>query len=140
MTLVCHSGEERRRTVFVSRKLEVTNCDLKFWNEEEDSLRSQTVTLKGRGRHTKYNSFAFTEQGVAMLSTVLKSERAIDVNIAVMRAFVKMRQLLSTHEELRRTIEEMEAKYDDQFRVVFEAISQLLKAEENPKPKIGFKE
>jgi len=106
--------------------------------EEEVTLRSQTVTLKGRGRHSKYLSFAFTEQGVAMLSSVLKSERAIEVNIAIMRAFVEMRQLLSTHEELKRKIEEMESKYDKHFQVVFEAIRQLLAEEEKPTRRIGF--
>ena len=106
--------------------------------EEEVTLRSQTVTLKGRGRHSKYLSFAFTEQGVAMLSSVLKSERAIEVNIAIMRAFVEMRQLLSTHEELKKKIEEMESKYDKHFQVVFEAIRQLLAEEEKPTRRIGF--
>ena len=81
---------------------------------------------------------AFTEQGVAMLSSVLNSERAIEVNIAIMRIFVRMRQLLGTHEELKRKIEEMEAKYDEQFRLVFEAIRQLLADDEKPKKKIGF--
>lgn len=108
--------------------------------EEEDSLRSQTVTLKGRGQHSKYLSFAFTEQGVAMLSSVLKSERAIEVNIAIMRTFVQMRQMLVTHAhaDLRRKIEEMESKYDEQFQIVFEAIRQLLADDEKSKPKIGF--
>ena len=106
--------------------------------EEEDSLRSQTVTLKGRGQHSKYLSFAFTEQGVAMLSSVLKSERAIEVNIAIMRAFVRMRQMLVTHADLKRKIEEMEAKYDEQFQIVFEAIRQLLADDEKPMKKIGF--
>ena len=106
--------------------------------EEEVTLRSQTVTLKGRGRHSKYLSFAFTEQGVAMLSSVLKSERAIEVNITIMRAFVKMRQLLSTHEELKKKIEEMESKYDEQFQMVSEPIRQLLAEEEKPTRRIGF--
>ncbi len=86
----------------------------------------------------RYAPMAVTEQGVAMLSTVLKSERAIDVNIAIMRAFVKMRQMLATHADLKRKIEEMEAKYDEQFQVVFEAIRQLLEEDEKPKRKIGF--
>lgn len=106
--------------------------------EEEDSLRSQTVILKGRGRHSKYRSFAFTEQGVAMLSSVLKSEQAIQVNIAIMRAFTQLRRLLATHEDLRRKIEEMEAKYDEQFGIVFEAIRQLLEEDAKPKRRIGF--
>jgi uncharacterized membrane protein len=71
-------------------------------------------------------------------SSVLRSERAIDVNIAIMRAFVKMRQMLATHKDLKRKIEKMESKYDEQFQVVFEAIRQLLEADEKPKRKIGF--
>lgn len=105
---------------------------------EEDSLRSQIVTLKGRGQHSKYLSFAFAEQGVAMLSSVLKSARAIEENIAIMRAFVQMRRILATHEDLKRKIEEMEEKYDERFRVVFEAIRQLLAEDEKSKRKIGF--
>lgn len=81
---------------------------------------------------------AFTEQGVAMLSSVLNSKRAIQVNIQIMRAFTKLRQMLATHEELRQKIEAMEAKYDDQFKVVFEAIRQLLAKEEVSDKKIGF--
>ena len=87
---------------------------------------------------TRYAPMAFTEQGVAMLSSVLKSERAIQVNIAIMRALVKMRQMLGTHAELKKKIEEMEAKYDEEFRVVFEALGQLLEEDENPKRRIGF--
>ena len=81
---------------------------------------------------------AFTQEGVAMLSSVLNSKRAIQVNIQIMRAFTKLRQMLATHEDLRRKIEEMEQKYDQQFQVVFDAIKLLLEAEEKPKPKIGF--
>jgi phage regulator Rha-like protein len=109
--------------------------------EEDDSLRSQTVTLKGRGQHAKYLSFAFTEQGVAMLSSILKSERAIEVNIAIMRAFVKMRELLSTNKKLAQKLGELEKRlteHDENFRIVFEAIKQLLEADEKPKRKIGF--
>ena len=103
--------------------------------EEEDFLRSQTVILKGRGKHSKYLSFAFTEQGVAMLSSVLKSDRAIEVNIAIMRTFVQMRQMLSGHEDLKQKLEAMESKYDEQFKVVFEAIRQLLTPPERKKMK-----
>jgi phage regulator Rha-like protein len=109
--------------------------------EEEDSLRSQIVTLKGRGKHSKYLSFAFTEQGVAMLSTVLNSERAIEVNIAIMRAFVRMRELLATNKKMARKLDELEKRltgHDEQFQMVFEAIRQLIEVEEKPKKKIGF--
>jgi hypothetical protein len=81
---------------------------------------------------------AFTEQGVAMLSSVLKSKRAIQVNIQIMRTFTRFRQMLEGHKELQKKIEAMEEKYDEQFRVVFEAIKQLITEEEKPKRKIGF--
>ncbi len=86
----------------------------------------------------RYTPMAFTEQGVAMLSSVLNSDRAIQVNIQIMRAFTRLRQMLSTHEELKRKIEAMESKYDRQFRVVFEAIKQLIDTDDKPKRKIGF--
>jgi len=92
---------------------------------EETLLRSQIATLEGKGKHSKYLSMAFTEQGVAMLSSVLNSKRAIDVNIAIMRAFVKMREILATNKEFSvklKIIEDQLAEHDEQFRVVFEAI------------------
>jgi len=82
--------------------------------------------------------FAFTEHGVLMLSSVLKSERAVQVNIQIMRAFTKLRKILSTHEELKKKIENMEKKYDENFKIVFEAIKQLLDNDDKPKRKIGF--
>jgi hypothetical protein len=81
---------------------------------------------------------AFNEQGVAMLSSVLNSNRAIEVNILIMRAFVRLRGMISTHKELLRKLEEMEMKYDEQFRVVFEAIRQLMTPPDPPRKKIGF--
>jgi len=105
--------------------------------EENKFLRSQNVTLK-RGQHSKYLPFAFSEQGVAMLSSVLKSDRAIQVNIQIMRAFSKLREMLSTHADLKKKIEAMEKKYDQQFQVVFEAIKQLLEIEAKPRKEIGF--
>ena len=94
---------------------------------EVTRLRSQLVTLKKeRGQHRKYLPYVFTEQGVAMLSTVLNSERAIQVNIAIMRAFVHLRRLLSSHKDLARKLEQLEKKYDTQFRVVFDAIRKLM--------------
>ena len=105
--------------------------------KEYHMLRCQFGTLK-HGEHAKYLPYAFTEQGVAMLSSVLKSKTAIQVNIQIMRAFIKMRQMLSSHEKLYRKVETMEKKYDAQFKIVFEAIKQLLKPPEKPKRKIGF--
>jgi len=99
--------------------------------EEYTSLRRQIGTLK-RGAHSKYPPFVFTEQGVAMLSSVLNSKRAIQVNIQIMRTFTKLRKMLSTHEDLKRKIESMETKYDEQFQIVFEAIKQLLSEDDEP--------
>jgi len=81
---------------------------------------------------------AFTEQGVAMLSSVLKSDRAIQVNIQIMRIFSQFKRMLSGHRDLEKKIEAMEAKYDRLLLVVFEAIKQMLKEDEKPKQKIGF--
>ncbi len=106
--------------------------------EENGSLRSQNVTLK-RGGHSKYLPFAFTEQGVAMLSSVLNSDKAVQVNIEIMRAFVRLREILSSHKDLKRKLLALEKKYDEQFQIVFEAIRALMKEEEKPKRKIGFK-
>ena len=108
---------------------------------EAKSLRSQLVTLKtpGRGRHRKYLPYAFTEQGVAMLSSVLRSPRAIKVNIEIMRAFVRLRQILSTHADLAKKLNDLEQKYDKNFRVVFETIRQLMTPPDEPKRPIGFR-
>jgi hypothetical protein len=104
--------------------------------QEFDHLRSQIVTSSWGG--ARYSPMAFTEQGVAMLSSVLNSGRAIKVNIQIMRAFTQLRQMLSTHKDLKKKIEKMEKKYDQQFQVVFEAIKQLLEADAKPRKKIGF--
>jgi len=99
--------------------------------------RSQTVTLK-HGQNIKYLPYAFTEQGVAMLSSVLNSERAIQVNIAIMRAFIKLREVLLTHKELAQKLEELERKYqlhEKDIQAIFEAIIKLLEhPKEPPKP------
>jgi phage regulator Rha-like protein len=108
----------------------------KLTKEEFDDLRSQIVTSSWGG--TRYQSMAFTEQGVAMLSNVLKSQRAVQVNIQIMRAFSKLREMLSTHKDLKKKIEEMEKQYDENFRIVFEAIKQLLETDTKPRKKIGF--
>jgi phage regulator Rha-like protein len=123
----------------VRRNIDRFPADFMFelTNSENQALRSQNVTLK-RGQHSKYLPFAFTEHGVLMLSSVLKSERAIQVNIVIMRAFVKLREIMATHKDLKRKIESMEKKYDEQFRIVFEAIKQLIETDEKPKKKIGF--
>lgn len=82
---------------------------------------------------------AFTEQGVAMLSGILNSERAVEVNIAIMRTFVQIRKWVISHKELAKKIEDMEKQYDEKFKIVFEAIKQLIKQETTPRSQIGFK-
>ena len=94
--------------------------------EEDESLRSQIVTSKtGRGGR-RYRAFVFTEQGVAMLSSVLNSERAVQVNITIMRAFVRLREMMDSNKELAAKLDALEKKYDGQFRVVFQAIRKLM--------------
>lgn len=95
-------------------------------DEELSDWRSQFVTSNSDRMGLRHAPMAFTEQGVAMLSTVLNSKRAIDVNIAIMRTFVKLRQMLDSHAKLAQKLAELEAKYDGQFRVVFEAINELI--------------
>ena len=104
--------------------------------KEDASLRSQIVTSKRGGR--RYLPYVFTQEGVAMLSGVLDSERAISVNIQIMRAFTQLRRMLLTNYDLRRKIESMEGKYDQQFKVVFDAIKRLLTPPEKPGRRIGF--
>ena len=114
---------------------------------ENESLRSQIVTLDdGRGKHSKYLPMVFTEQGVAMLSGILKSKRAIQVNIAIMRAFVQFRKLLEGNKELAQKIKELETmtverfeENDEKFQMVFEAIRQLIQVKNTPMNPIGFK-
>ena len=108
-------------------------------SKETDALRSQSVTAK-TGRGGRRNApYAFTEQGVAMLSSVLRSPRAVRVNIEIMRAFVQLRRMLLAHEELARKLEQLEHKYDGQFEVVFRAIRELMKARLLFPRKIGFR-
>ena len=108
-------------------------------SEEWTSLRTQFASLKkGRGLNPKYPPFAFTEQGVAMLSGVLRSSRAVMTNIAIMRTFVSLRKWMNSNKELAAKIKQLEGKYDEQFKVVFDAICQLIKEEKESRP-IGFK-
>ena len=104
--------------------------------QEWKTLRYQIGTSSwGGGRYPPY---AFTEQGVAMLSSVLRSDKAVLVNIEIMRTFVRLREILATHKDLACKLEELETKYDEQFRVVFEAIRQLMTPPDPPKRRIGF--
>jgi hypothetical protein len=108
--------------------------------DENASLRSQFATLKtGRGGHRKYLPSVFTEQGVAMLSSVLNSERAVQVNITIMRAFVQMREFAASNRILTRRLDDLEKKYDSQFKAVFDAIRQLTAPPVKGKKQIGFR-
>lgn len=103
--------------------------------EEAKGLRSQIVTLEtGRGRHSKYAALAFTEQGVAMLSSVIRSKRAVQVNIEIMRTFVRIRRILGTNEELARKV----AQHDRQITVLFEHIGKMLAPPPAKRKPIGF--
>ena len=106
--------------------------------EEYELLRSQIVISKKGSGGRRYLPYAFTEQGVAMLSSILRSERAVQVNIEIMRAFVRLRELVATHKDLARKLEALEKRYDAQFKVVFDAIRQLMSPPEPKKRKIGF--
>ena len=120
----------------VRRNIKRFPKDFMFELTRDEIMRiSQTVTSS----QIKYSKrvHAFTEQGVAMLSTVLNSERAIEVNIAIMRAFVKLRQMVAAHKDLKRKLAALEKKYDDQFKIVFEAIAELMTPPEKPRKKIA---
>ena len=104
--------------------------------EEWENLKSQFVISSWGGVRTP--PYAFTEQGVAMLSSVLNSDRAVQVNIEIMRAFVRLRQLLASNADLARKLESLEKKYDAQFKVVFDAIRQLMSPPEPKRREIGF--
>ena len=131
--------ETKRLTEQVKRNPERFPEDFMYQltNKEFTILKSQFATSSWGGR--RYPPFAFTEQGIAMLSSVLHSERAINVNIAIMRAFVKLRELLLTNKELNNKLQKIEAKYDKQFRVVFEVLQQLMETPSKPRKEIGFK-
>ena len=136
-----------------AEEMDASRCQTGILNDDEavsesrsqsvtsSALRSQPVILK-RGQNIKYLPYAFTEQGVAMLSSVLRSQRAVEVNIAIMRTFVQLRRLMDSNRDLAKKIEAIESKYDQQFAVVFDAIKQLI-AEDTarkaqPKRRIGF--
>jgi hypothetical protein len=131
--------EVKRLKEAVKRNIQRFPDDFMFelTKDENDSLRSQFASLK-RGEHSKYLPFAFTEQGVAMLSGLLNSKRAVEVNIEIMRTFVTLRQWLSVHKDIEKKLNALEKNYDENFRVVFEAIRLLMKEDQKPKHPIGF--
>ncbi len=130
----------------VRRNLQRFPDDFMFQLSEKEfqNLMSQNVissigdAIPGWGGRRKL-PLAFTEQGVAMLSGILRSEKAVNVNIAIMRAFVKMRELINDNKGLKKKLDEMESKYDQQFQVVFEAIKQLIEKKNEPGKPVGYK-
>ena len=110
--------------------------NVKALNDEAN--RSQFATGSQKHRDPRFMPWAFTEHGAIMAATMLNSKQAVAMSVHVVRAFVKLRELLGTHKDLARKIEEMEKKYDSQFRVVFDAIRQLMTPPETKKRKIGF--
>jgi len=143
MDLAEFYGVETRSLIqAVKRNIERFPSDFMFQldQDEFDSLRSQLVISKGKGGR-RYLPYAFTEQGVAMLSSVLRSKRAIQVNVAIMRTFVKLREILSTHKELAHQLVDLERRledHDEQIQTIFEAIRQLMAPPEKPRKNIGF--
>lgn len=122
----------------VKRNIERFPADFMFQLDQNEwlNLRSQTVTSNRGG--TRYAPYAFTEQGVGMLSSVLRSERAVQVNIEIMRAFVRLRRMLAEHHDLAQRLDELEQRYDKQFGAVFDAIRRLMTPVEKSKRPIGF--
>jgi hypothetical protein len=132
----------------VKRNIERFPSDFMFQLTEEEienlkcqigtsSSRSQIATLKNHGGRRTL-PYAFTEQGVAMLSSVLRSPRAVEVNIAIMRTFVQLRSLMQSNKLLAEKIEKLEEKYDQNFQIIFDAIRQLIAADDNPSKELGF--
>jgi len=135
-----YSVETRALNQAVKRNIRRFPEDFMFQlaKEEMENWKSQIVTSNKDKMGLRKMPYVFTENGVAMLSSVLNSERAITVNIQIMRTFTKIRELLATHKELQKKIEDMEKKYDQQFKIVFDAIKQLLTPPEKKRQMIGF--
>jgi ORF6N domain len=131
--------EPRALVQALKRNIERFPADFMFQLNDEEfrSLKSQIVTSSWGGLR-RAAPYAFTEQGVAMLSSVLHSKRAIQVNIEIMRAFVRLRRMLASHADLARKLDTLETKYDAQFKVVFDAIRELMKPPEPNRRRIGF--
>jgi phage regulator Rha-like protein len=133
---VLYGVSTKRLNEQVRRNIERFPADFMFqlFDKEAEHLRSQIATSKGSRGGRRYLPFAFTEQGVAMLSGVLKSKRAVEVNIAIMRAFVKLRQILADNASLRRKIEE----HDEKIKYIFSILGDMLEECEKPKKQIGY--
>jgi len=121
----------------VGRNIKRFPKDFMFALTRDEIMRISQIVTSSDIKYAK-RVHAFTEQGVAMLSSVLRSDRAIEVNIAIMRAFVQLREMLASNVELARKLKQMEKKYDERFKIVFEAIQQLMAPPETKKKKIGF--
>jgi len=139
---ILYGVKTKRLNEQVKRNVKRFPADFMFQltRQEKDKLVANCDQFK-QLKHSTVPPYAFTEQGVAMLSTVLNSERAVQVNIAIMRAFVKLRQILSTHKELAHKLKELEQKtekHDTEIQAIFEAIRQLMKPPEQSKRRIGF--
>jgi len=127
----------------VRRNINRFPADFMFTLSREEIMRiSQFVTSSDSSKSDTLkfskNVMVFTEQGVAMLSSVLNSERAVQVNIAIMRAFVKLREMIASHKDLAKQLDTLEKKYDAQFKVVFDAIRQMMKPPNKPRRRIGY--
>jgi len=136
---ILYEVETRVLTQAFKRNIDRFPADFMFQlsKEEFEDLRSQAVTSNWGGR--RYLPYAFTEQGVAMLSSVLRSERAVQVNVEIMRAFGRLRQMLSSNSKLAQQLNDLEQKYDEQFRIVFDAIRKLMTPSDlKQKRPIGF--
>lgn len=131
--------EPRALVQAVKRNIERFPTDFMFQlsKDEFDNLKSQNV-ISSWGGLRRATPYAFTEQGVAMLSSVLRSKRAVMVNVEIMRAFVRLRQMLAAHVDLARTLAALEKKYDAQFKIVFDAIRELMAPPSGKKRPIGF--
>src|SRR5213595_4215842 len=146
LNLAVKRNAERFQNDFMFRLTQAEEEGLRFQigtsNEmaakQTSGLRFQTETSKSRRGGRRYLPYAFTEQGVAMLSSVLRSQRAVQVNIAIMRTFVRLREMLLSNADLARKLGALEKKYDAQFKVVFDAIRELMTPPEKPKRQIGF--
>ena len=141
-----YETETKRLKEAVRRNIERFPTDFMFelTRHEYNSLRTQIATLEsGRGKFSKFNPFAFIEQGVAMLSTVLNSPKAIQVNIAIMRTFVFIRQYALTHKDLTKRLQKLETKYNRKFKDIYEAINYLMhkdkqETEQKERKRIGY--
>lgn len=131
--------EVRALVQAVKRNIERFPEDFMFQlDEQEYEILKSQIVISSWGGPRRARPYAFTEQGIAMLSSVLHSKRAIRVNIQIMRAFVRLREMILSHKELAKKLEVLEKKYDAQFKVVFDAIRQLMAPPEKPRREIGF--